>query len=73
MSYWHCEWVNELVLEIYFTQTMRMYWRKMDPETPPGFRNTTIYTFINMKKNKYQQTECGTNNLKFGPDRSLGC
>lgn len=43
MSYWHCEWVNELVLEIYFTQTMRMYWRKMDPETPPGFRNTTIY------------------------------
>lgn len=35
MSYWHCEWVNELVLEIYFTQTMRMYWRKMDPETPP--------------------------------------
>ncbi|KAI1709997.1 CHDCT2 domain-containing protein [Ditylenchus destructor] len=35
MSYWHCTWVNELVLEIYFTQTLRMYWRKMDPETPP--------------------------------------
>lgn len=35
MSYWHCEWVNEVVLEVYFTQLLRMYWRKMDPETPP--------------------------------------
>lgn len=35
MSYWHCGWVPELVLELYFTQTLRMYWRKMDPEVPP--------------------------------------
>uniref|UniRef100_A0A914HC26 Chromodomain-helicase-DNA-binding protein 4 n=1 Tax=Globodera rostochiensis TaxID=31243 RepID=A0A914HC26_GLORO len=35
MSYWHCGWVSELVLELYFTQTLRMYWRKMDPEVPP--------------------------------------
>uniref|UniRef100_A0A914C339 Uncharacterized protein n=1 Tax=Acrobeloides nanus TaxID=290746 RepID=A0A914C339_9BILA len=35
MSYWHCEWVNEVVLDVYFTQALRMYWRKMDPETPP--------------------------------------
>uniref|UniRef100_A0A915M2R6 Uncharacterized protein n=1 Tax=Meloidogyne javanica TaxID=6303 RepID=A0A915M2R6_MELJA len=35
MSYWHCEWIQELVLELHFTQTLRMYWRKMDPEVPP--------------------------------------
>ncbi|KAK6104410.1 CHD C-terminal 2 domain family protein [Brugia pahangi] len=35
MSYWHCEWVNEMVLDVHFTQFLRMYWRKMDPETPP--------------------------------------
>jgi len=22
-------------LELHFTQTLRMYWRKMDPEVPP--------------------------------------
>lgn len=31
----HCEWIQELVLELHFTQTLRMYWRKMDPEVPP--------------------------------------
>lgn len=35
MSYWHCEWVNEMVLDVHFPQYLRMYWRKMDPETPP--------------------------------------
>jgi chromodomain-helicase-DNA-binding protein 4 len=35
MSYWHCEWVREYILEIYFPQTVRMYWRKFDPEHPP--------------------------------------
>lgn len=29
MSYWHCEWVNEVVLDVYFTQTLRMFWRKV--------------------------------------------
>lgn len=32
MSYWHCTWVNEMVLELHHAQTLRMYWRKMDPE-----------------------------------------
>uniref|UniRef100_A0A915CFX8 Chromodomain-helicase-DNA-binding protein 3 n=2 Tax=Parascaris univalens TaxID=6257 RepID=A0A915CFX8_PARUN len=35
MSYWHCEWVNEMVLDVHFPQYLRMYWRRMDPETPP--------------------------------------
>ncbi|CAJ0919814.1 unnamed protein product, partial [Mesorhabditis belari] len=35
MSYWHCEWVNEMVLDVWYPQTLRMYWRKADPEVPP--------------------------------------
>ena len=32
MSYWHCEWVNEMVIEVWYPQSLRNYWRKMDPE-----------------------------------------
>ena len=35
MSYWHCEWVNEIVLDVHYPQTLRMYWRKMDQNVPP--------------------------------------
>uniref|UniRef100_A0A5S6QHK0 Chromodomain-helicase-DNA-binding protein 3 n=1 Tax=Trichuris muris TaxID=70415 RepID=A0A5S6QHK0_TRIMR len=35
MSYWHCSWVAELVLDVWFPQVLRMYFRKMDPEVPP--------------------------------------
>jgi len=31
----HCTWIPELTLELYFTHTLRMYWRKMDPRVPP--------------------------------------
>lgn len=35
LSYWHCTWVSELVMEVYFAQLLRSYWRKFDPNTPP--------------------------------------
>uniref|UniRef100_A0A7E5A0P2 DNA helicase n=1 Tax=Panagrellus redivivus TaxID=6233 RepID=A0A7E5A0P2_PANRE len=35
MSYWHCSWESETLMEIYFSQLLRMYWRKCDPENPP--------------------------------------
>lgn len=35
MSYWHCEWVPEFVVEIFNPQSLRMFWRKVDPEHPP--------------------------------------
>ncbi|GMT16754.1 hypothetical protein PFISCL1PPCAC_8051, partial [Pristionchus fissidentatus] len=34
-SYWHCEWLNEMVVDVFMPQTLRMYWRKNDPECPP--------------------------------------
>ncbi|KAI6200928.1 hypothetical protein M3Y96_00786800 [Aphelenchoides besseyi] len=35
LSYWHCEWLPEYVLEVHYMQSLRMYWRKMDPDNPP--------------------------------------
>ncbi|KRY80091.1 Chromodomain-helicase-DNA-binding protein 3 [Trichinella pseudospiralis] len=35
LSYWHCSWVLELVLDVWFPHVLRMYFRKMDPEIPP--------------------------------------
>ncbi|KAK6045715.1 chromo' (CHRromatin Organization MOdifier) domain protein [Cooperia oncophora] len=46
MSYWHCEWVSETLMDVYFTapayyQLLRMYWRKYDSENPPIFDEST--------------------------------
>src|SRR5687768_18335716 len=35
MSYWHCTWVSELVMETFFPHLLRAYWKKFDSETPP--------------------------------------
>lgn len=35
MSYWHCEWVPEFVLEMHFPLHLRMYWNRVDPNLPP--------------------------------------
>ncbi|KJH48544.1 CHDCT2 domain protein [Dictyocaulus viviparus] len=41
MSYWHCEWVSEMLMDVYFTALLRMYWRKYDSEIPPVFDEST--------------------------------
>uniref|UniRef100_A0A914Y5I8 Uncharacterized protein n=1 Tax=Panagrolaimus superbus TaxID=310955 RepID=A0A914Y5I8_9BILA len=35
MSYWHCTWVSELMMDKYFPQLLRMCWKKFDPDIPP--------------------------------------
>ncbi|PAV85356.1 hypothetical protein WR25_12784 isoform B [Diploscapter pachys] len=42
MSYWHCEWLSETFMEVYFMPLLRMYWRKYDSENPPIFDESTI-------------------------------
>ena len=37
MSYWHCEWVKEIQLDVFHPQTFRMYLRKNDMDEPPLF------------------------------------
>ncbi|KAL1137604.1 hypothetical protein AAG570_009300 [Ranatra chinensis] len=35
MSYWHCEWVSELQMDVFHTQMVRSYIRKYDMDEPP--------------------------------------
>ncbi|XP_071548739.1 chromodomain-helicase-DNA-binding protein Mi-2 homolog [Panulirus ornatus] len=35
MSYWHCSWVSELMLDVYHPQMLRSYFKKCDPDEPP--------------------------------------
>lgn len=34
-SYWHCEWIPELALEVYHPTMLRAYFKKHDSEEPP--------------------------------------
>ncbi|XP_068214865.1 chromodomain-helicase-DNA-binding protein Mi-2 homolog isoform X13 [Palaemon carinicauda] len=35
MSYWHCSWITELMLDVYHPQMLRSYFKKFDPDEPP--------------------------------------
>ncbi|KAK8383242.1 hypothetical protein O3P69_011625 [Scylla paramamosain] len=35
MSYWHCSWISELMLDVYHPQMLRSYFKKFDPDEPP--------------------------------------
>lgn len=35
MSYWHCEWVPEIQLEVHHSMGLRMFWNRNDPNNPP--------------------------------------
>lgn len=39
-SYWHCEWVTELQLDVYHPLMIRNFIRKFDMEEPPKFDDT---------------------------------
>jgi chromodomain-helicase-DNA-binding protein 4 len=36
-SYWHCEWIKEIQLDVFHPQTYKMYLRKSDMDEPPVF------------------------------------
>ncbi len=36
-SYWHCDWVKEIQLDVFHPQTYKMYLRKNDMDEPPIF------------------------------------
>ncbi len=37
LSFWHCDWVKEIQLDVFHPQTHRMYLRKNDMDEPPRF------------------------------------
>jgi chromodomain-helicase-DNA-binding protein 4 len=36
-SYWHCEWVSELQMDVFYPLMIRNYMRKYDMDEPPKF------------------------------------
>lgn len=40
MSYWHCEWVPEIQMEVHHPLMIRSFHRKYDMEEPPKFEET---------------------------------
>ncbi|XP_061393824.1 chromodomain-helicase-DNA-binding protein Mi-2 homolog [Musca vetustissima] len=40
MSYWHCEWVPEIQMEVHHPLMIRSFSRKYDMEEPPKFEET---------------------------------
>ncbi|XP_055856577.1 chromodomain-helicase-DNA-binding protein Mi-2 homolog isoform X2 [Episyrphus balteatus] len=39
-SYWHCEWVSEVQMDVHHPFMLRSYMRKYDMEEPPKFEET---------------------------------
>ncbi|CAD7006147.1 unnamed protein product [Ceratitis capitata] len=40
MSYWHCEWVSEVQMDVHHPLMIRSYQRKYDMEEPPKFEES---------------------------------
>uniref|UniRef100_A0A1I7T7X1 DNA helicase n=2 Tax=Caenorhabditis tropicalis TaxID=1561998 RepID=A0A1I7T7X1_9PELO len=40
LSYWQCDWVSEMMMEVHFRMLYIMYWRKNDSEIPPDFEES---------------------------------
>nr|QVX32603.1 CHD3/4/5A [Platynereis dumerilii] len=43
MSYWHCEWITELQLDVHHPAMFRNYVRKTDMEEPPPLEDGSTY------------------------------
>ncbi|XP_064642044.1 chromodomain-helicase-DNA-binding protein 4-like isoform X3 [Lineus longissimus] len=43
MSYWHCQWISELALDVYHPTTFRFYMRKNDMDEPPPLEDGSSY------------------------------
>lgn len=54
LSYWHCEWVDELRLDVFQPSMFRIYCRKTDMEEPPVIDMETFESKkrIQLKKDK---------------------
>ena len=43
MSYWHCEWVGEVEMEVFETHLLRNYVKRVDMTTPPPLETLDRY------------------------------
>ncbi|XP_025081586.1 chromodomain-helicase-DNA-binding protein 4-like isoform X2 [Pomacea canaliculata] len=43
MSYWHCDWISELALDVYHPAMYRNYIRRVDMDEPPPLEDGSSY------------------------------
>ncbi|WAR14925.1 CHD3-like protein [Mya arenaria] len=61
LSFWHCEWISELQLDVYQSALIRMYMRKNDMDEPPPLEDGSSWG--NKEKRKHAADQ-DTDNLE---------
>ena len=61
MSYWHCNWITELALDVYHPALFRCYIRKNDMDEPPPLEDGSSYGQKDFHKDKHKKTNDGEN------------
>lgn len=46
MSYWKCEWITELQLEVFHSLMLRVYFKKFDMDEPPPPEDGSSYRYV---------------------------
>lgn len=64
-SYWHCEWVQELSMEVLHPTMLRAYFRKVDNEEPPKLDDDES-SLRRRKKNDTEADPLEERYYKFG-------
>ncbi|XP_072175310.1 chromodomain-helicase-DNA-binding protein 4-like isoform X2 [Diadema setosum] len=68
MSYWHCEWVTELQMEVFHSILHRNFIRKNDMEDPPTFDDEESIARAKRKEAKHHQDHDGEKEHKKPED-----
>jgi len=55
MSYWHCQWISELQLDVWHSSMYRNYCRKNDMDEPPVLDMETLESKKKLKQREEQQ------------------
>lgn len=72
MSYWHCEWVSEIQLDVFHTGMFRIYCRKNDMDEPPVIDMDTLESRkrLKAKQEEDEANEDGEINAGTGRKRA---
>ncbi|XP_053689354.1 chromodomain-helicase-DNA-binding protein Mi-2 homolog isoform X2 [Sabethes cyaneus] len=72
MSYWHCDWITELQLDVFHPLMFRYYYRKYDMEEPPKLEealdeaDSRYKRIMKMREGEIDDTELEEKYYKYG-------
>ncbi|XP_015781829.1 chromodomain-helicase-DNA-binding protein Mi-2 homolog [Tetranychus urticae] len=72
MSYWHCQWISEIQLDVFHTSMFRIYCRKNDMDEPPVIDMDTLESRkrLKAKQEEDEANEDGEINAGTGRKRA---